>query len=138
VFVRSGTTWMQQAYLKASNTGTDDLLGSSISLSGDTLAVCATDEASAATGVNENQADNSTAQAGAVYVYVRSGTTWTQQAYLKASNTGQISGDTLVVGAYGEGSVATGGQRKTDRQRRRILWCSLPIQLINVFVKRGR
>jgi hypothetical protein len=45
-------------------------------------------EDSSATGVNGNQTDNSTAWSGAAYVFVRDGTTWTQQAYLKASNTG--------------------------------------------------
>jgi hypothetical protein len=117
VFVRSGTTWTQQAYLKASNTGAGDIFGSSVSLSGDTLAVGAYQESSADTGVNGNQADNSAGNSGAVYVFVRSGTTWTQQAYLKASNTGagdyfgitiSLSGDTLAVGAYRESSAATG------------------------------
>ena len=45
-------------------------------------------EASNATGVNGNQSDNSATNSGAAYVFVRSGTTWSQQAYLKASNTG--------------------------------------------------
>ena len=44
-------------------------------------------EDSNATGINGNQADNSASDAGAVYVFTRSGTTWTQQAYVKASNT---------------------------------------------------
>src|SRR6185436_7644749 len=79
----------QQAYLKASNTGAGDFFGHSVALSGDTLAVGAEGEASGATGVNSagGQADNSASLAGAVYVFVRTGTTWTQQAYLKASNT---------------------------------------------------
>jgi hypothetical protein len=119
VFARTGTTWTQQAYLKASNTGTNDSFGHSVALSGDTLAVGALGEASEATGVNppSGQADNSATEAGAVYVFVRTGTTWTQQAYLKASNTGAsdafgnsvaLSGDTLAVGAYGEAGGATG------------------------------
>jgi len=117
VFVRSGTTWTQQAYVKASNTGAGDQFGNSVALSGDTLAVGAYGEASAATGVNGTQADNSASYAGAVYVFVRSGTTWTQQAYVKAPNTGAgdqfgcsvaLSGDTLAVGAVGEASAATG------------------------------
>jgi hypothetical protein len=86
VFVRSGTTWTQQAYLKASNTGSIDDFGVSVAISGDTIIVGARTEDSAATGVNGNQADNSADGAGAAYVFVRSGTTWTQQAYLKASN----------------------------------------------------
>ena len=117
IFTRSGTTWSQQAYLKASNTGRDDLFGYSVSLSGDTLAVGARRESSSATGVDGNQSDNSTTRSGAVYIFTRSGTTWSQQAYLKASNTGaydefgssvSLSGDTLAVGAVGESSSATG------------------------------
>jgi hypothetical protein len=41
-----------------------------------------------ATGVDGNQTDNSAERSGAVYVFVRNGISWTQQAYLKASNTG--------------------------------------------------
>ena len=117
IFTRSGRTWSQQAYLKASNTGARDNFGYSVSLSGDTLAVGARLEDSSATGVNGSQSDNSVRNSGAVYVFTRSGTTWSQQAYLKASNTGlndefgrsvSLSGDTLVVGAVGEASSATG------------------------------
>ena len=71
MFVRSGTTWTQQGYLKASNTDVGDGFGYSVSLSGDTLAISAYSESSAATGVNGNQADNSADRAGAVYVFVR-------------------------------------------------------------------
>ncbi|MDB6131952.1 MAG: Integrin alpha beta-propellor repeat protein, partial [Verrucomicrobiales bacterium] len=116
VFVRSGATWSQQAYLKASNTGYDDGFGSSVAVSGDTVVVGAPFEDSNATGVNGNQADDSAQMSGAAYIFVRSGATWSQQAYLKASNTGAedyfgsvaVSGDTVVVGASGEDSNATG------------------------------
>jgi hypothetical protein len=117
VFVRNGTTWSQQAYLKASNTETRDLFGFSISVSGDTVVVGASLEDSNATGMNGDQSNNSASAAGAAYVFVRNGTTWSQQAYLKASNTGafdffgasiSVCGDTVVVGAYGEDSNATG------------------------------
>ena len=78
--------------------------------------VGATGEDSAAQGVDGDQGDNSASSAGAAYVFVRSGTSWTQQAYLNASNTGlfdqfgssvAISGDTVVVGARQEASSAT-------------------------------
>ena len=117
VFTRSGTTWAQQAYLKANNAGANDLFGWSVAVSGDTVVVGAFQESSNATGVNGNGADNSANTAGAAYVFTRRGITWTQQAYLKASNTGEgdwfgrsvaVSGDTVVVGAYGEDSNATG------------------------------
>jgi hypothetical protein len=119
IFVRSpgGTTWTQQAYLKASNTGVNDVFGRDVAISGDTVVAGASDESSNATGVNGNQADNSAGGSGAAYVFVRSGTTWTQQAYLKASNTESndsfglsvaVSGDTVVVGTQFEASNATG------------------------------
>jgi hypothetical protein len=121
VFVRAGGRWTQQAYLKASNTQSSDKFGFAIALSGDgqTLAVGATLEDSGARGINGNQADNSAQSAGAVYVFVRAGATWTQQAYVKASNADagdqfgwsvalDHGGGTLAVGAQGEGSAATG------------------------------
>ncbi|MCX6879168.1 MAG: lectin-like protein [Verrucomicrobia bacterium] len=117
VFVPNGTTWSEQAYLKASNTGSSDLFGWSVAVSGDTVVVGAKYEDSNATGVNGNQADNSASGSGAAYVFVRNGTTWSQQAYLKASNTGvddwfgysvAVSGDTVVIGAISEDSNSTG------------------------------
>ncbi|MCL4177971.1 MAG: FG-GAP repeat protein [Verrucomicrobia bacterium] len=117
VFVRNGTTWSQQAYLKASNTDAYDGFGYKVALSGDTLVVGADGEDSSARGVNGNQSNNSAQASGAAYVFVRNGTTWTQQAYLKASNSDAndsfgvlvaVSGGTVVVGAYGELSNATG------------------------------
>ena len=87
VFTRSGTTWSQQAYLKASNPGAYDWFGTSVAVSGDTVVVGAYLEDSSTIGVNS--APNELASdSGAAYVFTRSGTTWSQQAYLKASNTG--------------------------------------------------
>jgi len=111
--------WAQQAYLKASNTGDDDQFGYSVAVSGNTVVVGAPYEDSSASGVNGNQNDNSAANSGAAYVFTRSGApaAWTQQAYLKASNTGNedqfgysvaVDGDTVVIGAPYEDSSATG------------------------------
>ncbi len=117
VFVRNGSTWSQQAYLKASNTGAGDLFGLAVAVSGDTVVVGAIYEDSNATGVDGDQTNNSAVDSGAAYVFVRNGSTWSQQAYLKASNTGvsdwfgfpvAVSGDTVVVGAHTEASNATG------------------------------
>jgi len=117
VFVRSGSTWSQQAYLKASNTGSGDNFGRQVAVSGDTIVVSAPDEDSNATGVNGDETNNSAGNSGAAYVFVRNGATWTQQAYLKASNAEATdgfgwslaaSGDTVVIGAYQEDSAATG------------------------------
>ena len=91
----------QVAYIKASNAeaydhfacggGNQGHTGTSISMSGDgnTMAVGAPFESGGSRGINGNQNDNSMYAAGAVYVYVRQGQAWTQQAYVKASNPGQ-------------------------------------------------
>jgi hypothetical protein len=117
VFTRTAGVWSQQAYLKASNTGPGDGFGYRVAIAADTLAVGAPYESSNATGVNGNQADNSAPRAGAVYVFTRTGNVWTQQAYLKASNTDAgdefgiavaLGDETLAVGAWQEDSYATG------------------------------
>ncbi len=117
VFKRTGTTWAQEAYVKASNTGSSDHFGTCLALSGDTLAVGAPDEMSNATGIDGDESDDSLAAAGAVYVFERTGTAWAQEAYVKASNTEAqdtfassvaLSGDTLAVGAWRDSSNATG------------------------------
>lgn len=78
-------------YFKASNTGFADLFGWSIALSADgmTMAVGAPAEDSKATGVNRDQDNNESVNAGAVYIFVKENGLWVQQAYLKASNTEQ-------------------------------------------------
>ena len=107
----------QQSYLKASNAEASDFFGYSVAVSGDTVVVGAPWEDSNATGVNGNMFSYSAGESGAAYIFTRSGTTWTQQAYLKASNTGAsdqfgqavaVSGDTVVIGAPYEYSNATG------------------------------
>ncbi|WP_115122173.1 FG-GAP repeat protein [Marinirhabdus gelatinilytica] len=89
IFTRSGTVWEQQAYIKASNTDANDQFGRTVSISGDgnTLAVGTFGEDSSAVGINGDETDNSAGQSGAVYIYIRSGNVWAQQAYIKASNT---------------------------------------------------
>ncbi len=123
VFVRNGMgAWSQQAYIKASNTGAGDEFGKRLALSADanTLAVAAEAEDSDATGIDGNEANNAATDSGAVYVFVRDGMgTWTQQAYVKASNTEALDrfghsvavsgdGNTLAVGTITERSDATG------------------------------
>jgi hypothetical protein len=71
-FVRRDGKWRQQAYLKASNTGAGDYFGASVGVSGGSIAVGASDEDSAASGVNAEHPgpeDDSLNESGAVYVY---------------------------------------------------------------------
>ena len=117
-------SWQQEAYLKASNAGPGDQFGFAVALSDDgaTLAVSANLEDSAATGVNGDQHDNSMENSGAVYIFRRGAEGWRQEAYVKASNTGEpedgdnfgyvlslsADGDTLAVGATGEDGASVG------------------------------
>lgn len=107
VFTRSGTTWSQQQKLTASNGVADDRFGVRVALlpDGNTLAVGAyTDDTARGT------------DAGSVYVFTRSGITWSQQQQLTATDGAannlfgsdvawSSDGNTLIIGAQGGSSV---------------------------------
>ncbi|MDH5490647.1 MAG: MopE-related protein [Myxococcales bacterium] len=110
VFVRSGVDWVQQATLLPAIRGPSDYFGCAVDISGDRVVVGAFSESSSATGVDGDATLDDALMAGAAYVFVRDPGTgsWTQEAYLKASNTGAydrfgiavgISGDAIVVAA---------------------------------------
>lgn len=95
VFVRTGSTWTQQAKLTASDGFANDNFGGAVAISGDTVII----------GAVYNDATNS--DGGAAYVFTRTGTAWTQQARLVASDAAPadqlgisvaIDGDTAVIG----------------------------------------
>ena len=115
VFVRDGGgNWIQQAYIKASNAGCNDLFGVSAALDGNTLVIGASNEGNTAGCFDLNPPPGS----GAAYVFVRDGGgNWTEQAFLKASSPDggdwfgssvAVDGDTVIVGASFEDSSATG------------------------------
>ena len=139
VFTRAGMSWGQQAYLKTSNTGGDDpnddsdrgdrLASVALSADGNTLVVGAFGEDSNAknTDTTPDQADDSASSAGAAYVFTRTGANWSQQTYLKASNTDakdrfgisvalSADGNTLAVGAIGEDSNAKNADATPDQE----------------------
>jgi hypothetical protein len=105
----------QEAKLLSSEIAQGDDLGDAVAVSGDTAVV----GAPWANGVGNNT--------GAAYVFVRSGTVWTEQAKLFASDGGSgdifgasaaIDGDTIVVGAYQnqEFGLAAGAAYVFERQ----------------------
>jgi hypothetical protein len=120
VFVRDDAgAWSQQAYLKAPNAEASDYFGTSVALSsdGDTLAVGAPGEDSAATGTGGDEHDNSSTDSGAVFLFQRFNGIWFPGTYIKApvtkadarfGTTVALSDDghTLLVGANGEDSNA--------------------------------
>ncbi len=110
IFQRTGTTWAEDAYLKASNLAASDAFGSSVALHDGFLAVGAPGEDSRDAN---NGSDNTASNSGAVYVFQRAAATWAQKSYLKASNLDEedafgtsvaINGPILAVGAPGEDS----------------------------------
>ena len=102
IFYKSGTTWSQQAKIQSSDIQADDRFGVSVDIDGDYVIVGAEYE------------DTGGSNAGSAYVFVRSGTSWTQQAILRASDaqaddrfggydpTVSISGSFAVIGAHNE------------------------------------
>jgi hypothetical protein len=123
VFRRSGSSWIEEAVVEAPRAGEADRFGDSVAIAGDLLAVGASEEDSAATGIDGQEDDNQASDSGAVYVFQRSGGVWGRDAYVKASNTGAgdvfgasvaLSGDTLAVGAYGEDSAGVDGDESDD------------------------
>jgi hypothetical protein len=124
VFERRQGIWFQSAYLKGSNSETYDWFGYSVAISQDLIIVGASGESSTARDRDGDQADNSAPFSGAAYLFSRSGLSWKQHAYLKASNTANgdgfgssvaVSGHTIAVGAHSE-DRGPGGQE--DRSLR--------------------
>ena len=94
-FARSDGAWKQQAYIKGSRTEATDQLGYVVAISddGNTVAAGAGDEDCLTPGINPPGCDNDSPPrgaaniwVGAAHVFVRSGTTWTEQAFIKANN----------------------------------------------------
>lgn len=102
VFTRTGTTWTQQQKLLATDGATEDWFGYSVAIDGNTAVIGAIKD------------DDNGAQSGSAYVFTRTGTTWTQQQKLIASdgepyeNFGcsvSVSGETALIGAdFGDGN----------------------------------
>jgi hypothetical protein len=92
VYRRTGNTWAEDGYLKASNPGADDSFGERVTVSADGLrvAVGATAEDSSIGGINSVPNDSS-ASTGAVYVFRHGETGWSEEAYVKPLST--ISND---------------------------------------------
>jgi hypothetical protein len=117
----AATTLTPLTYIKAANSAPGDQFGGAVAASGDTLAIVASREDSAAAGVDGDATDDSATSSGAVYVFrLDAAKTWIQEAYIKASNTSSfdefgysiaLSGNTLAVGAFREDSAATGRWR---------------------------
>ncbi len=105
VFTRTGTTWSAPVRLTPLDPRDWAYVGISVAIDGDTALVGADQDSGVAWG------------AGAAYVFTRSGTSWTQQARLTASDGDEydyyggsvsVDGDTALVGARSAHDLAGG------------------------------
>jgi len=131
IYERSGSSWSPVADLQASNADSGDRFGNSVAFNSDAgrLAVGATRENSLSRGLNGPDGNDLFGKgSGAAYLFERdavSSNVWAQTQYLKASNTGltdefgsavalSSSGESLVVGAWGEASPFPGINRSQE------------------------
>lgn len=123
VFVNDGTSWEQQGKIKANNTTMNQQLGSTVSVSGDTIVAAAPGEL-----IGEPADDfNNVLSKGAVYIFERTGTSWDHQKRFferDRNRTGgfavraAIDGDTIIVGdpTYDAGARFTGAVYVFERK----------------------
>jgi hypothetical protein len=106
VYVGAGADWSLQTVLKSSDIGPDDSFGHAVDIDGDTVVVGA--DFDTAAGLDD---------AGSAYVFERTGSTWTEEAHLLASDAdvgdrfGQavtIDRKVIVVSSYGYQVGSTG------------------------------
>lgn len=102
IFTSNGGGWSLQGKLTASDAASEDWFGYSVAVSGDTVVI--------GTPFRDPGSGHAT---GSAYVFTRSGTSWTEQQILTASDASDyeyfgysvaVDGDTAVVGAYGDSS----------------------------------
>ena len=115
VFVNDGTSWQQQGKIKANSAMMNQQLGSTVSVSGDTIVAAAPGEL-----IGEPSNDfNNVLSKGAAYIFERTGTSWDHQKRFferDRNRTGgfavraAIDGDTIIVGdpTYDAGARFTG------------------------------
>jgi FG-GAP repeat len=105
VFTRSGSSWTQHAKLFASDGVRSDAFGRSVAIQNDTVVIGAPEDSSALF----------IDKIGSVYVFTRSGTSWSEQAKLLASDGRSdeqfgisvgLSGDAVIVGATGHDTAS--------------------------------
>jgi hypothetical protein len=99
VFKRSGTTWTEEDKLTASDGASDDLFGNSVSINGDYALIGACHD------------DDNGPESGSAYVFKRSGTTWTEEDKLTASDGASGSGDGFGSSVSIDGDYALIGAR---------------------------
>jgi hypothetical protein len=133
VFTHNGSVWSQQAYLKPTVVGGGDFFGQQVAITDGLIVVGAPDEDGGIAGINNDAADASATDSGAIYTFTGSGASWAQQVYINTSNIGAndnlggddasnahvqsmlaVDGDTIVAGVPREDGSGTGPNNPTD------------------------
>jgi alpha-tubulin suppressor-like RCC1 family protein len=104
IFIRNGTSWSRQARIVATGGASSDQFGISVAIDGDYAVIGSSGD------------DDAGSSSGSAYIFVRSGTSWTQQYNLTAGTDAQagdkfgisvsISGDSVIIGAESKNSNA--------------------------------
>ncbi len=105
VFTRSGSVWTEQAKLNASDRANNDIFGVSVSISND--------GSTALIGAS-NKSDSPNTGNGAAYIFTRSGSVWTQQVKLNASDRANNDIFARAVALSGDGNTALIGAQNED------------------------
>jgi hypothetical protein len=151
IFTRSGTTWTERQSVTKNNGSGDRFTASAISQDGTTIAFGAEKADSNAIGIDPtgDGSDDSLNNTGEVFIYVRSGNTWSQQAYIKPSQvnasdgftglTLSSDGDILIAKSPGyDATVSNGGAIFVFRRNNAGVWTeSQIIQTPNVSTNDG-
>jgi hypothetical protein len=151
IFTRSGTTWTERQSVTKNDGSGDRFTASAISQDGTTIAFGAERADSSAVGIDPSGdgSDGSSSNTGEVFIYVRSGNTWSQQAYIKPSqvnasdgftaSTLSSDGDILIAKSGGyDATVSNGGAIFVFRRNNAGVWTeSQIIQAPNVSTNDG-
>ncbi|MEM9113542.1 MAG: hypothetical protein AAGD10_08310 [Myxococcota bacterium] len=128
VFSKRSGAWLAEGRLRSASGRGSDLAGTSVAIFGDRLVMGASSEDGSSRGLGGDPSNVGLGSSGAVYLFERVAGTWTEVAYIKASNTDRLdgfgravamTGTHLVVGAdneYGASAGVNGDQSNNDAQ----------------------
>jgi len=127
IFTRNGTVWSQTKYLKPTYNRANSYYGVSVAVGEKIIAVGHSANESGATGIGGDQSSTTSDNSGAVFLYTFNDVNWIEDKFIKQNYNGahdslggyvgfgtdyldavDIDGDTIVAGAIGEDSIATG------------------------------
>jgi hypothetical protein len=116
VYTRDGATWSFETYIKPSNIRPNDTFGGrlAINANGSVLVAGSQQQPGGGSGVNPPTAQASAPESGAVYVFVRDGASWRQEAYVKAPDAAEYDLFGSAVALSGDGRLLAAAAMGAD------------------------